>query len=208
MTITKSIPEGLKHQECEKGNHIKSPIAYIPEKEIVKSQDHTLKIKVSDDMHLTITIFHQGTPEQFLSHVQMVLETIHQCKLDKAFEDACKEDKEAEKSLSKPLRQKKNTEEQIRRLLSCGKKLLKPKHAQVRPLSPPSRQSSCNIPPSYRKKRVDPGPRSSRNRLILLHSPTSMVFNTRKSIPGHGTPSWSVSSYTCSPYSDMMRRKR
>jgi hypothetical protein len=29
----------------------------------------------------------------------MVLETIHQCKLDKAYQDACKEDKEAEKKL-------------------------------------------------------------------------------------------------------------
>ena len=209
MSTMKSIPEGLKPQECERGGRIKPPIAYIPEKEIIESQDRTLKIKVSDDMHLTVTVFDQGTPEQFLSHVQMVLETIHQRKLDKAFEDACKEDKEAEKSLSKPLRQKTATEERmkIRRLLSRGKRLLQPKHARMRPLSPPSRQSSCNIPPSYRKKRVDPGPRLSRNRLILLHSPTSMVFNTRKSIPGHGTPSWSVSSYTCSPYSDMMRRK-
>ena len=77
------------------------PITYIPEKDLIKSQDFTLKIKVSNDMYLTITIFHQGTPEQFLSHVQMVLETIHQRKLDKAFEDACKEDKEAEKKLVK-----------------------------------------------------------------------------------------------------------
>jgi hypothetical protein len=52
-------------------------------------------------MHLTAAVFHQGTPEQFLSHVQMVLETIHQRKLDKAYQDACKEDKEAEKKLVK-----------------------------------------------------------------------------------------------------------
>ena len=94
----KSIPEGLKPQECERGDRIKPPIAYIPEKEIIESQDRTLKIKVSDGMHLTVTVFHQGTPEQFLSHVQMVLETIHQRKLDKAYQDACKEDTEAEKA--------------------------------------------------------------------------------------------------------------
>jgi hypothetical protein len=29
----------------------------------------------------------------------MVLETIHQCKLGKAYQDVCKEDTEAEKSL-------------------------------------------------------------------------------------------------------------
>ena len=98
MSTTKSIPEGLKPHECERGSHIKPSITYIPEKEIVKSQDCTLKIKVSDDMHLTVTVFHQGTTEQFLSHVQMVLETIHQCKLDKAYQDACKGDTEAEKT--------------------------------------------------------------------------------------------------------------
>ena len=52
-------------------------------------------------MHLTVTVFHQGTPEQFLGHVHMVLETIHQRKLDKAYQDACKEDTEAEKKLAK-----------------------------------------------------------------------------------------------------------
>jgi hypothetical protein len=101
MSTTKSIPEGLKPQECERGGHIKPPIAYIPEKDIAEGQDRTVKIKVSDDMHLTVTVFHQGTPEQFLSHVQMVLETIHQRKLDKAYQDACKEDIEAEKKLVK-----------------------------------------------------------------------------------------------------------
>jgi len=101
MSTTKSIPEGLKPQECERGGHIKPPIAYIPEKDIAEGQDRTVKIKVSDDMHLTVTVFHQGTPEQFLSHVQMVLETIHQRKLDKAYQDACKEDIEAEKTLVK-----------------------------------------------------------------------------------------------------------
>jgi hypothetical protein len=48
-------------------------------------------------MHLTVTIFHQGTPEEFLSHVKMVLETILQFKLDKAYQHTCKEDKEAKK---------------------------------------------------------------------------------------------------------------
>ena len=91
MSTTTSIPEGLKPHECEGGSHIKPLISYIPEQEIVESQDHNLKIKVSDDMHLTITVFNQGTPEQFPSHVQMVLATIHQCKLDKAYEDVGKE---------------------------------------------------------------------------------------------------------------------
>jgi hypothetical protein len=101
MSTAKFIPEGLKPQECERDGRIKLPIAYIPEKDTVEGQGRTLKIKVSEDMHLTVPIFHQGTPEQFLSDVQMVLETIHQCKLDKAYQDDCKEDKEAEKKLVK-----------------------------------------------------------------------------------------------------------
>jgi hypothetical protein len=103
MSTIKSTPEGLKPQECEREGFMKPPIAYIPEKDIIDRQDCTLQIMVSDDMHLTITVFHQGTPEQFLSHLPMVLETIHQLKLDKVYQDVCKEDKEAEKSLLKPL---------------------------------------------------------------------------------------------------------
>jgi hypothetical protein len=61
-------------------------------------------------MQSTVTIF-QGTSEQFFSHVQMVLETIHERKLDKAYHDACKEDTGAEKILFKPLRQKTATQE-------------------------------------------------------------------------------------------------
>jgi hypothetical protein len=49
-------------------------------------------------MHLTVMVFYQGTPEQFHNHVQMVLETIHQHKLDKAYHDVFKEDLEAEKA--------------------------------------------------------------------------------------------------------------
>jgi hypothetical protein len=47
MSTTKSIPEGLKPQECERGRCTKPPIAYIPEKKIINSHDCTLKIKVS-----------------------------------------------------------------------------------------------------------------------------------------------------------------
>ena len=62
-------------------------------------------------MQLTITVFHQGTPEQFLGHVQMTLKTISQQGLDVAYQVACKEDLEAEKSLLHQLSPKKATKE-------------------------------------------------------------------------------------------------
>ena len=37
MSTAKSIPEGLKPQECERDRCIKLPIVYIPEKDIVDS---------------------------------------------------------------------------------------------------------------------------------------------------------------------------
>ena len=48
-------------------------------------------------MQLTVTVLHQGTPEQFLGHVQMILETISQRRLDVAYQMACKEDLGAKK---------------------------------------------------------------------------------------------------------------
>ena len=51
-----------------------------------------------------MTVFSQGSPKQFLSHVQTALETIRQKGLLAVYAKACKEDKEAEKCLLKPLR--------------------------------------------------------------------------------------------------------
>ena len=127
---------------------------------------------MSDDMHLTDIIFHQGTPEQFLSHVQMVLETIDQRKLDKAYQDACKEDIEAEKMLVKATEAKdscRGTDENPP-VVKTWKRLLQPKHTQVRTLSPPSRQSACNIPPYSWKKQVTPGKdRRGADRLLPIY---------------------------------------
>ena len=49
-------------------------------------------------VELRVTVFSQGSPEQFLSHVQTALETIRQKGPLAAYEQAYKEDKEAEKS--------------------------------------------------------------------------------------------------------------
>ncbi len=79
MLTTKSIPEGLKPQECERSSgRSKPPVSYIPEKDAAQdaTHDRTMKVRVSKKMQLTVTVSHQGTPEQFLNHVQVTLEMI------------------------------------------------------------------------------------------------------------------------------------
>jgi hypothetical protein len=57
------------------------------------------KIRVRVKMELRVISFRQGSPENFLSGVQTALEKIGQKGLLAANEQACKEDKEAEKKL-------------------------------------------------------------------------------------------------------------
>jgi len=59
----------------------------------------TMKIMMPNKMELRVILFRQGSPEHFLSGVQTALETIGQKGLLAANEQACKEDKEAEKKL-------------------------------------------------------------------------------------------------------------
>jgi hypothetical protein len=68
MSTSKSIPKGLKPQECERSDgQIKPPIPYIQAAQ--SSNDTIMKVKVSDKMTLSVSVFRMGTPEQFLSHV-------------------------------------------------------------------------------------------------------------------------------------------
>ncbi len=55
------------------------------------THDCTMKVKVTERMQLTVTVFHQETPEQFLNHVQVTLETISQRGLDTDYQLAIKE---------------------------------------------------------------------------------------------------------------------
>ena len=99
MSTRKSNPEGLKPQECKRSSRrSKPPISYIPA--AIDSLKVINKVKVSDKMTLSVTIFHEGTPEQFLNHVQTSMEIISQRGLDKDYEEACKADKKAEAKLT------------------------------------------------------------------------------------------------------------
>jgi hypothetical protein len=58
------------------------------------------KIKVSSKMTLSVTVFDEGSPEQFLNHVQTLMEIISQRGLDMDYEEACKADQKAEAKLT------------------------------------------------------------------------------------------------------------
>ena len=49
---------------------------------------------------LSFSVFHQGTPEQFLFHIQMTLETISQRGLNTEYQEAYKADLKAEEKLT------------------------------------------------------------------------------------------------------------
>jgi hypothetical protein len=85
MSFAKSVPEGLKLSECERGIGGKnSPIRYIPEKDPV--QEALEKNKKTNYFKLTlpntgselkVALWVSGTPEQFILHVHSA---IHACK--------------------------------------------------------------------------------------------------------------------------------
>ncbi len=58
------------------------------------------KVKVSDKMTLSVTVFNEGSPEQFLNHVQTSLEIIFQRGLDTDYQEACKADLKDEEKLT------------------------------------------------------------------------------------------------------------
>ena len=73
MSSNKSSPEGLKPQECERSAaRSKPPISYIPA--AMDTPKVINKVKVSDKMTLSVAVFNEGSPEQFLNHVQTSLE--------------------------------------------------------------------------------------------------------------------------------------
>ncbi len=87
---------------CRILEHNKPPISNIlykdPNKDATPERTHKGQGVWQDPAHHHN--FHQGTPEQLLSHVQMALETISKQGLDTDYQMACKEDTEAMKKLT------------------------------------------------------------------------------------------------------------
>ncbi len=75
MSASKSVPEGLKNQECEKGNRKKRPpIPYMPvvnefQEAVAKGKEYSYKIKLPDKTKFSVPIWDSGTQEAFLIHV-------------------------------------------------------------------------------------------------------------------------------------------
>ena len=93
MSYLKSAPEGLKESEVERGSrNRRPPIPYIPVvdhlQESVLTKNATLKIKLKDHTEFSVKIWHSGTPEAFLQHVQQALSACRRKGFFAAYDDA------------------------------------------------------------------------------------------------------------------------
>ncbi len=83
MSLLKSIPEGLKPQEC-KCTKLREPppVPYVPTKdevqeEVARLRNHEIKTTIEKDTTLNFPVWHEnGTREAFLMHVMAVLDAI------------------------------------------------------------------------------------------------------------------------------------
>ncbi len=72
MSTSKAVPEGLKNQECKKGNRKKRPpIPYVPvvdevQEAITKRKKYFYKIKLSNKTKFSNLIWDTGTQEAIL----------------------------------------------------------------------------------------------------------------------------------------------
>ena len=88
--MNKAVPEGLKNQECEKGNRKKRPpIPYVPvsnevQEAVSKGKDFSYKIKLPNKTEFSVPIWDTGTQEAFLIHVQQAKSA---CKRKGLFQD-------------------------------------------------------------------------------------------------------------------------
>jgi hypothetical protein len=86
MSLLKSVPEGLKPQECERTKLSEPPpVPYIPTKdevqeEVAKLRNLEIKTTIEKDTTLNFPVWHEnGTREAFLMHVTAVLDGIKKC---------------------------------------------------------------------------------------------------------------------------------
>ena len=90
MSTSKAVPQGLKNQECKKGNRKKHPpIPYVlvvdeVQEAVSKGKDFSYKIKLPDKTKFSVPIWDTGTQEAFLIHVQQAKST---CKKKGLFQD-------------------------------------------------------------------------------------------------------------------------
>ncbi len=86
MSLAKSVPDGLKSQECERTKlREPPPIPYISEKdevqeEVARLRNLQIKTLLEKDTTLNFPVWHKhGTREAFLMHMKAVLDAIKKC---------------------------------------------------------------------------------------------------------------------------------
>jgi hypothetical protein len=109
MSLLKSVPEGLKPQECERTKlHEPPPVPYVPTKdevqeEVAKLRNLEIKTTIEKDTTLNFPVWHKnGTREAFLMHVTAVLDAIKTRGHFLDYEKAEKVHKEEGEPLSQP----------------------------------------------------------------------------------------------------------
>jgi hypothetical protein len=101
MSTSNAVPEGLKNQECEKGNRKKPPpIPYIPvvdevQEAITRGKEYSYKIKLPNKTEFSVPIWDTGTQEAFLIHVQQAKSTCKRKGLFQDYDDAIEVESEA-----------------------------------------------------------------------------------------------------------------
>jgi hypothetical protein len=86
MSILKTVPMGLKPQECEQIKLRKPPpVPYVPLKdevqdEVARMQSLEIKMTIKKDTTLNFAVWQEnGTREAFLMHVTTVINVIKKC---------------------------------------------------------------------------------------------------------------------------------
>jgi hypothetical protein len=101
MSMSKTVPKGLKSQECEKGNQKKRPpIPYVPvvnevQEAVAKGKEYTYKIKLPDKTKFSVPIWDTGTQEAFLIHVQQAKSASKRKGLFQDYDDAIEAESKA-----------------------------------------------------------------------------------------------------------------
>jgi hypothetical protein len=106
MSLSKSVPEGLKPQECE---HTKLreplPVPYVLTKdevqeEVTKLRNLKIKTTIKKDTTLNFLVWHENrTRKAFLMHVTVVPDAIKKCGHFNNYKRAEKAHNEAEKAV-------------------------------------------------------------------------------------------------------------
>jgi hypothetical protein len=97
MSLAKSVPDGLKPQECKRSRlHESPPVPYVPKKdeiqeEVSKMKNLQIKTFIKKDTTLNFSVLdNDGNKEALLMHVMVVLDAIKKCCHFKDYEEAQK----------------------------------------------------------------------------------------------------------------------